>query len=138
MRRRLTQLCIPLLAILVMAWGTCPCLYAEVLSGGSVCFDATPAGTCNCEGAAADSDAQSGLTANGGEGTNPDRCPCGESIGTMHELPQAEESVLYAGDATVLVHETLIPRPVAFATEDRGLPTGADPGPALQSVVLLV
>ena len=138
MRKRLTQICTPLLIILVMAWGTCPCFYAEILTGGLVSFDASPEGTCTCGRDAADQAGATGPVATADKSTENDRCPCLDTIGTMHELPHADEPVLCAGDEILLVQEPLTLRPTAFAPEDRGLPMGADPGPTLQSVVLLV
>lgn len=138
MRRRLTQICIPLLSVLVMSWGTCPCLYAEILSAGLVSFDASPEGTCTCGHKALDQGATTGPVAIVDHSPDNDRCPCLDTVGTMHELPQADELVICAGDEILLVHEPLILRPVEFAAEDRESATGADPGPTLQSVVLLV
>ncbi len=138
MCKRLPQICTPLLFILVMAWGTCPCFYAEILTGGLVSFDTSAGGACTCGHVAANQGTTTGPTANAQNGPESGRCPCLDTVGTMHELPQADETVLCAGDDLLLVHEALIPRPVAFATQGRGLPAGADPGPTLHSVVLLV
>ncbi len=121
-----------------MAWGTCPCFYLEILSGGLTCFGVSPDDTCchECEGA--DSGAENSLTVNAVNSSRTNGCPCLDTIGTMHELPQAEDQDLFAGDDVLLVDQTLILCPPALAVEGGNLTTGAEPGPRLQSVVLLV
>ena len=136
MRTRLTQYCVPILIILVMAWGTCPCFYAEILSGGLACFDAAPEGSvCSCKSEVADTGVP---TLRAVEGPDSDRCPCLDSIGTMHELPQAEDQGSGERGETYLVQAPFAPSLPAFDAESPDLPTGADPGPKLLTVVLLV
>jgi hypothetical protein len=99
-------------AVVVMAWGTSPCLYADIVSkladgGAGCCCD------CCCD--------------QGAPRTDTDDCPaCGEN-GAMHELPPVGDPV------------TLDPPTVDFDTEsaDAGSPgrqsledLGAPPGQA--------
>ncbi len=68
------------LSFVVLAWGTCPCLYAGVLVG-----DTTDEAPCACcaEKAAEKAPMKSGT----------DDCPTCSSVGCMHELPPVGDRV---------------------------------------------
>ena len=135
MRLRLTQLCVPVLVILVMSWGTCPCFYVEILSGGLLSFG--PDG-CTCAATDHCTQVEPTISALDPSGTDDCRCPLIESGGVMHELPQpAGEPQCTPVDFYALSNVCILqaPRP---ARDGRRLPSSSDPGPEHQSVVLLV
>jgi len=97
-----SRILIPLLAVLALSWGTCPCFYAEILTGGLVhCGTGNGAGcacarTCSEDGCPSERRAREG----GAAGVTPNptpppgHCPCVDSVGVMHELPRVEAEAL--------------------------------------------
>jgi hypothetical protein len=128
----------------MMAWGTCPCLYANILSGGLLRFEVSPQGTCMCDAGTGagctdlcrESDE---INASVPATPHPGRCPCIDSVGTMHELPQVESPDLCPDGFAYLVSEPFVlDLPVSTAGSLDQPPSRAGPGPELRSVVLVV
>ena len=134
-RLRLTKLCLPVLVILVMSWGTCPCFYVEILSGGLLSF-----GPDGCTCAATDHCTQVELTiwSLGSSGTDDCPCPLIESGGVMHELPQPAGEPQCTPVELWAVSDVFVLQPPLPPRYGRRLPSSSDPGPEHQSVVLLV
>jgi hypothetical protein len=139
--KRSTMVWLPLLVLLVFSWGTCPCLYADVLTGGFVGFDAgyEDACACSCTADVQDECAPGDAAVCAGSVPDSGGCPCLDTIGTMHELPQPEAPT----DLIPADHCVTSLLELASDAADRGEfyvveASTADPGPEFRSVVLLV
>ena len=133
---------LPALVLLVLAWGTCPCFYANLLTGGTLGVEADGGDGCACACAEAGFTEDVGdlLLADAEPSTPPSDCPCIDTIGTMHELPQLEEPSDLTPPSSCIAQE--IPE-LACPAEKLGdlaelASPGTDPGPELRSIVLLV
>ena len=88
MRRTGAIVLTAVLSLVVLTWGTCPCLYANALAGHAE-------GEAPCSCCVGDA-AQAAPTESGS-----DDCPTCSSVGCMHELPPVGDRV--ALDAPVLL-----------------------------------
>ena len=133
---------LPALVLLVLAWGTCPCFYASFLTGGALGVEADGDDNCACACAKAGltEDIGSSGLADGERSPAPGKCPCIDTIGTMHELPQPEKPADLSAPASCIAQA--FPEPARPAAGLGGLTDpvvpGTDPGPEHCSVVLLV
>jgi len=115
-----------LLSFVVLAWGTCPCLYTGVLVGDSQ--DEAPCSCC-AKGSAENAPMKSGT----------DDCPTCSSVGCMHELPPVGDRVTLDAPA-LLAFLPVLDFDAPFAAESAA-PLSVDyvfPPPAASTEVLIV
>lgn len=133
---------LPALVLLVLAWGTCPCFYANLLTGGAlgVEADGDDGFACACAKAGLMEDGGDLLIADAEPSPPPGECPCIDTIGTMHELPlpEAPSDLTPPSSCTAQeIAELASPAEMLGDLAELVAP-GTASGPEFRSVVLLV
>lgn len=103
-----------LLVVLLTTWGTCPCVYAQMLGGAAEDAAPAPKACCCCkQRASAERDApRKGVAAKRAPKPAEDDCPCCSHGGWMRDLPPQAQALDLAAPAVVL---GALPVPVRVA-----------------------
>ena len=123
MLRSRRPLLLGLLCVLVMSWGTCPCVFARALKGlpqDETTEKTEPAGCPCCQKHAAESDRNEAQVED--PAGHPDECPCCARGGAYRDLPPAGGGDVIVPPAPA-AHEWWLPEMSATAwtlPEDQG------------------